>query len=184
MGWAQWSTEPLQYKVLSSIPTLNAMLHCPPFGGASSAACRWIPAVGSSPSQADLFKSCLPQVLATLTPPPSLFFPVCRDLTRSMQMDTRSGLITFTSRSPPKVMRHYKCCSQCGRQHELGAFDPTWELWLDPTAPEALLPEMHLCVGCALGEVLHPTWAARPIEGGSARGGGRWQLGLNQLWKL
>jgi hypothetical protein len=74
-----------------------------------------------------------------------------RDLIRSVQLDKRSGLMSFISRAPPKVLRRYNCCSRCGQQHEQDDYAPEWELWVDPTAPQGVLPVRHLCLGCALG---------------------------------
>jgi len=45
-----------------------------------------------------------------------------RDILRSLHLDRRTGLITFTTRSPPKVLRQYNSCSRCGH-------DGTEELW-------------------------------------------------------
>lgn len=73
-----------------------------------------------------------------------------------MHLNQHTGLITFTSRNPPKVLRAYRICTQCGRPDALGELlqpsnCPTWELWLDSTGPAAALPQ-KLCFSCGFGE--------------------------------
>lgn len=86
---------------------------------------------------------------------------VCRHLVRSMVVDKVSGLITFTSRVPPKLLRDCQCCCQCGGPVQpvgllglqaLAEYGPDWELALDPTAA-GRKPVMRerMCMDCMTG---------------------------------
>lgn len=84
--------------------------------------------------------------------------PVCRHLVRSMHVDKASGLISFTSRVPPKLLRGCLHCTQCGVCLLLGlallqvaANGPDWELAVDPTAAGGKLAQERLCMDC-MGE--------------------------------
>lgn len=93
----------------------------------------------------------LPQTLLCTALPANLLPSCRRDLIRSVQLDRRMGLLSFTSRAPPKVLRRYGCCTKCGRQDPLTKSDrdPEWELWLDPTAPQAALQQRQQhCMSC------------------------------------
>lgn len=85
---------------------------------------------------------------------------VCRHLVRSVQFDKASGLISLTSRVPPKLLRDCMRCTKCGgdAQEDLGllvgaAEGPDWELCLDPTAPNSRMAQ-RMCMGCITGEAL------------------------------